>query len=208
MTDTIEELEAVLGEVDAEVRQCQEKLQILQQEKFGLQAALRRLRDRKVTDEKGRQATRGVAVPRQGLVQLSEALKGFMDSIDANAGRAEQIQLILDQARAPLALGQIEALANQTGEKWTSEQVRSAVAALNKKNLVRNVGRGVWVSAKTSAGTAATVPAESVPTTRSEGGSQGVEPPTPVLGEDHGPFGGREASDLDRETGNRDVVIQ
>lgn len=204
MADAIEELEVILSEVDGELRQLQERLQILQQEKIGLQAALRRLRDRKINEVKRAQPARLVPVPVHSNPKVQQFTAGLVDTI--NAGRADQIQVILDQAEEPLTLAQIEELANRTGERWTPDQIRNAVAHLHKKNQVRNVRRGVWMTAKTSAESAGTDSAETVPTTRPEGGSQGVEPPTSVLPQDHDPFGGREASDPDRETDDRYVV--
>lgn len=208
MADAIEELEAILSEVDGEIRQHQERLGILQQEKVGFQAALRRLRERKVNETKRVPQARMVPVPLHQNQKVKDFLAGVVNTIEAvNAGRADQIQVILDKAGTELTLAEIEELANRTGgEHWTSDQIRNAVAALHKKNQVRNVRRGVWITSKTSADPVGAGSAESVPTTRPEGGNQGVEPPTPVLPSDHSPSGQREAVDPDRETGDRYVV--
>jgi len=209
MADAIEELEAILSEVDGEIRHHQERLQILQQEKLGFQAALRRLRERKINETKHAHGGRLVPVPALQNPKVQQFIAGVIKSVEAvNAGRAEQIQVILDQAGTELTLAEIEELANRTGEHWTADQIRNAVASLHKKSQVRNVRRGVWISARTSADPVGAGSAESVPTTRPEGGNQGVEPPAPVLPSDHSPSGQREAVDPDRETGERDVVVQ
>ena len=118
----------------------------------------------------------------------------------------EAIADLFEESSYPMRAKQVfERLAHHG---WQEGSVRKTLTAMALDGtVVRRVDRGLYGSAKTSGDTVGAVPPETVPTTRSEGGT-GVEPPTPSLDQDHGPLGEREVSDRDRETGLREVAIQ
>lgn len=215
MLDAIQEAEAALAELDKELKDAEENVTILRAEKKAAQNFLKRLRARRFAAESETKTNDNAVVQVINLSAPNGRSPEEVESLMAHFGvigdakRHDMMQSILDTAGKPLTLAELEVLANATtGISWTPEQIRSAVSTLGKKNppLARRVERGVWASAKTSAESAGTDSAETVPTTRPEGGSPGVEPPTSVIREDHGPLGEREAVDPDRETDDRYVV--